>query len=57
MNSSCGFPLSLTASSLATTNELEISQLDVFPTWCTVLRLWMKNKIFFAKLPEGMNLA
>ena len=52
MNSSCGFPLSLTASSLAATNELEISQLDGFATWCKVLRLSMKNKNFFAKLPE-----
>ena len=52
MNLSCGFPLSLTVSLLATTNELEISQLDGFPTWCKVLRLSMKNKNFFAKLPE-----
>ena len=56
MNSSCGFPLSLTASSLATTNELEISQLDGFPTWCKVLRLSMKTKNFFAKLQNKMNL-
>ena len=52
MSSSWGFLLSLTASSLATTNELEISQLGGFPTRCKVLRLSMKNKNFFAKLPE-----
>lgn len=52
MNSCCGFPLSLTAISLATTNELEISQLDGFPTWCKVLRLSMKNKNFFFKMTE-----
>lgn len=52
MNSCCGFPLSLTAISLATTNELEISQLDGFPTWCKVLRLSMKNKNFFSKLQK-----
>ena len=55
MNSSCGFALSLTASSLATTNKLEISQLDGFPTWCKVLRLSMKNKNFFAKLRTQKN--
>lgn len=52
MNSSCGFPLRLTACSLATADGLEISQLDGFSTWCKVLRLSMKNKNFFAKLQE-----